>query len=247
MTNDLPDAPEASTPDSPSVSPVAEAHPADDISTAPTIVLPPPIPLRRSGPFKIYSPDDPELTDEMRLAIEIQMTAQYWLHKALEEESRVDMPADFRERKVVWKLVLHEMVVAVCLLLLGWLLLSGLLGGWIFWSVVIAMAVDLIVGYYAFKLWSITFVVSNRSKTGISRERVRWMLINEIRPELSTTAIILSQPFRNSLFSTLNIDWWRVRLDTAAQGESTNVQMLHFVRGGDRLVDAIAQFKLALR
>ena len=220
---------------------------AEDVTTAPLVVTPEPVPLRNTEPFRIYSPDDPDLTDEMRLEIELRMTAGYWLQKALEDENRIELPDEFRERHVVWKLVLQEAAVALVILLMGALLFTGWIGGMANLVVVGLMLVMVIVGLYFYKLWSITFVVSTMAKTGISRARVRWMLINEIEPELDTRAILLSRPYRNILFSTLNINWWRVHLDTAAQNESAAALQVRFVRDGERMVRTVEGFKLAQR
>jgi len=230
-------------------SPVHDPEPTeslvDAIQTAPTAIVP--TPNRRSGPFRIYSPDDPDLTDEMRLEIELRLTAGYWLHKALQAENQVDMPDEYRERKVFWKFIFQEALVVLFLFLVGWLLASGLTAGWLTTITLVCLAIGVIVGLYVYKLWRITFIVSTATKTGISRERVRWMFINEIKPELTTKDIIISKPYRNSVFSTFNVNWWRVRLDSAAQDESPGVQNLRFVRDGDRLVHTVEQYKLALR
>lgn len=227
--------------------PLSEGPPRDSIKTAPIAVIPESSPPKRSGPFRIYSPHDPDLTDDMRHEIEMHMTAGYWLHKAIQEEDRVEMPDEFRERNVIWKLVLEEAVVLVGFVVLGWLLLTDLLDGWVDLVILGMIAVVLVVGLYVYKLWTITYIVSTASKTGIYRERVRWMFINEIPPEFDTTAIIVNRHWRNKLFSTLDINWWRVYLDSAAQEESANVKTLRFVRDGDRLVQTIDKFKLALR
>lgn|GEM_PF-5217624 len=229
----------------PSAESTPDERPTDDVVTAPVVVTP--APPKRTGPFRIYSPHDPDLTDEMRTEIEIRMTAGYWLHKALQDEDRVELPDEFRERRVLLKLVLQEVLVLIGILLMGWLLSSGWLNGWSNLVVVGIMLVGIVVGFYLYKLWSITYIVSTASKTGISRERIRWMFINEIEPELTTKDIILSRPWRNKLFSTFNVNWWRVYLDTAAEDESPNLKTLRFVRDGDRLVQTIDQFKLALR
>lgn len=231
------------TPTRPIVTPVVNSTPT--VPTAPIAVTSKPVPPRRPEPFRIYFPDDPDLTDEMRHEIELRMTAGYWLQQMLTNEKRDELPDEFRERKVVWKLVLQEACVVIGILLLGWLLISGWLGGIAPLVVIGLILVAVIVGLYFYKLWSITFVVVNAKKTGISRARVRWMLINEIEPELTTIAILISKFQRNKLFSTLDINWWRVRLDTAAQNESADASKIRFVRHGDRMVRTVEGFKLA--
>jgi len=218
----------------------------DDVATTPVPTMPV-APTRRSGPFRIYLPDDPDLTDAMRLEIELRMTAGYWLHKALEAENRVELPDEIRSRKVRWKIILQESLVVFFLILLSALMAWGNFVAWMNIAVLGIMLIAVIVGLYMYKLWLITYVVCTQSKTGISRQRVRWMFINEIKPELSTKDIIISEPYRNRLFSTLDVNWWRVRLDTAAQGESTAVQNIRFMPDGDLFVETIEQFKLALR
>lgn len=218
-----------------------------EMPTAPIGTVTSPSQSRRTGAFRIYTPEDPDLTDEIREKIEVAMTAGYYLDKLLHDRHRVEMPEEFSERRVVMRVILQEALVVLAFVLLVWPVVAGLVAGWWLFGFVVAILVTLIVGFYVIKLWQITFVVSTATKTGISRRRVRGLLINEIKPELSTTNIILSQPHRNSIFSSLNIDWWRVRLETAAAEEQPTVKNMRFVRGGDRFVQTIDQYKLALR
>ncbi|MGV9001817.1 MAG: hypothetical protein ACOH18_02585 [Candidatus Saccharimonadaceae bacterium] len=235
-------------------SPVVESTPPDEpkaeeakVITAPIAIIPAPAPIKKTGPFRIYSPHDPDLTDAMRYEIELRMTAGYWLEKALQQENRVEMPAEFRERMILIKLIMQEAAVAFFVSLTAWMLVSNLAGIQMFLDVLGTVLIGLIVGFYFYKLWRITFVVSTATKTGVYRDGVRWMFINKREPELTTTAIIISQPYRHSIFAFIGLNWWRVRLDTAGQDESPSVRRMRFVRNGDRFVRTIEQFQQALR
>lgn len=221
-------------------------HETEDTTTAPLAVIPTP-PTRQTRPFRIWSPHDPDLTDKMRYDIEVHMSAGYWLQQALQEQNRVELPEEFGERSFVLKLILQEFLVVLGVGLVLWALVAIGLKDWLNLVALGVVLVGAIVAFYMYTLWSITYHVVTATKTGISREKVGWMFINEIIPELVTTAIVTSKPHRNGLLGSVNIPWWRVYLETAAFDESPRVKRLRFVRHGPSFAERIDQFKLALR